>query len=52
MRPEDKIHILDELRLSSLGHCKDAKTMKQAAKHARDAEIFSLEADRLKATGK
>jgi hypothetical protein len=52
MTPESKILILDELRLSSLGQCKNAKTMKQAAKHARDAENFSLEVDRLNAARK
>lgn len=50
MTPASKIVLLDELRLSSLGQCKDAKTMKQAAKHAHDAESFSVEADRIKAT--
>ncbi|NWD57442.1 hypothetical protein HX878_22215 [Pseudomonas veronii] len=52
MTPESKIVLLEELRLSSLDQCKDAKTMKQAAKHARDAEVFSVEVDRLKAEPK
>ncbi len=43
-----KIALLEELRLGSLDQCKVAKTMKDAARHARDAEAFSVEADRLK----